>query len=141
MSLLSVHAAAEVESNDDFHMARLLLLMAAAAGRTNKPIDGITKLAKMDFLLRYPSCLARVLADLKPKDAKAIPEHEQRTIEAQMVRYRYGPWDGRYRRWIGLLMSKGLASTYLEGRTVHVLITDEGLALAESLSGLDEFRS
>lgn len=141
MSLLSVRAAAEIEGNDDFHVARLLLLMAAAGGRSNKSVDGITKLAKMDFLLRYPSCLARVLADLRPVDADKIPQREQQTIEAQMVRYRYGPWDGRYRRWIGLLVAKGLASTYLEGRTVHVKLTDAGRALAGTLANLDEFRS
>lgn len=141
MSLTSVRAAAEVERNDDFHLARLLLLLMSAAGRSNKPVDGITKLAKMDFLLRYPTCLARVLADLRPADAGRIPERERQTIEAQMIRYRYGPWDDRYRRWIGLLVAKGLADTYLEGRTVHVGLTQAGASIARNLASHEEFES
>ena len=140
MSLITVHAAAAVENNDDFHLARLLLLLRANSGRSNKPVDGITKLAKMDFLLRYPSCLARVLADRKPKDAPVVSDNERNTIEAQMIRYRYGPWDGRYRKWIGLLVAKGLATTYLEGKTVCVQLTDAGQALATHLMTLDEFQ-
>src|SRR5688572_9096222 len=53
MSLKVIHLAAEIENTDDFHVARLLLLLNAAAGRSNKPVQGIMKLAKMDFLLRY----------------------------------------------------------------------------------------
>jgi hypothetical protein len=56
-----------------------------------------------------------------------------------MIRFRYGPWDKRYRRWIGLLMSKGLADTFVSGRTVHVRITDKGRAVAESLAARPEF--
>lgn len=35
-----------------------------------------------------------------------------------MIRFRYGPWDDRYRRWIGILVAKGLAETSLKGHTV-----------------------
>lgn len=140
MSLSVVHAAASVENNDDLHLARLLLLLQANSGRSNKSVEGITKLAKMDFLLRYPSCLARVVAS-QPKLDIEIPENERNTIESKMVRYRYGPWDGRYRRWIDLLVAKGLATTYLEGRTVHVQLTDAGQALASRLKGISEFHT
>ena len=140
MSLAVIHAAAAVENNDDFHLARLLLLLQANSGRANRPVDGITKLAKMDFLLRYPSCLARILKD-QPNLKSVVPENEQNTIEAQMVRYRYGPWDGRYRRWIGLLAAKGLATTYLDGKTVHVQLTEAGQSLASRLKAMSEFQS
>ncbi len=140
MSLRAIHAAAAVETNDDFHLARLILLLHANSGRSNKAVDGITKLAKMDFLLRYPSCLARVLADRRPNDVAAVSEKERNTIEAQMVRYRYGPWDGRYRRWIGLLVARGLATTFLEGKTVFVQLTEPGLALANQLKAMPEFQ-
>lgn len=140
MSLAVLHAVASVENNDDLHMARLLLLLQANSGRSNKSVEGITKLAKMDFLLRYPSCLARVVAR-QPQLGVEIPENEKNTIEATMVRYRYGPWDGRYRRWIGLLAAKGLASTFLEGRTVHVQLTDAGQKLASQLKELSEFQT
>lgn len=140
MSLRIVHLAADIEKSDDFHLARLLILLSAASGRTNKPIKGIMKLAKMDFLLRYPNCLARVLENLgKKKDAATIPAEQRNTIEAKMIRFRYGPWDARYRKWIALLVSKSLAEAYLEGRTVNVRLTDRGEAIAASLCELPEF--
>lgn len=140
MSLRIVHLAGNVERSDDFHLARLLILLSAAAGRTNQPIQGITKLAKMDFLLRYPSCLARVLEDQKrDQDAATIPAEQRNTIEARMVRFRYGPWDSRYRRWIALLAAKSLVETHVEGRTVNVQLTERGTELAASLRGMPEF--
>lgn len=142
MSLKLVHLAAEIEHSDDFHVARLILLLKAAAGRNDKPVQGIMKLAKMDFLLRYPNCLVRALKEIgKEAAVKEIPEEERNTIEARMIRFRFGPWDKRYRRWIGLLVAKGLAHTYLEGRTVNVKLTTAGIEVAAQLSNLDEFRS
>jgi hypothetical protein len=140
MSLKVVHLAAEIENADDFHVARLLLLLKAGAGRSNKPVQGIMKLAKMDFLLRYPNCLVRVLKALgKQLAADSIPEEERNTIEARMIRFRFGPWDKRYRRWIGLLVSKGLANTFLDGRTVNVKLTDAGSELATHIATLEVF--
>lgn len=98
------------------------------------------KLAKLDFLLRYPNCLVRVLEKLgKAEAADAIGNEERNTIEARMIRFRYEPWDSRYRRWIGVLVAKSLANTYLEGRTVRVQLTSEGAALADTLGELPEF--
>lgn len=142
MSLKLVHLAAEIEDSDDFHIARLILLLNAAAGRSDKPVKGIMKLAKMDFLLRYPNCLFRVLKAVgKEEAAQKIPEKELNTIEARMIRFRFGPWDKRYRRWIGLLVSKDLAYTYLKGQTVNVKLTPTGIQVASQLSDLGEFRS
>lgn len=141
MSLKVVSLAHAVEQSDEFHLARLLLLLKTAGGRSGKPVKGIMKLAKLDFLLRYPNCLVRTLhAQARSSDAQAIPEAERNTIEARMIRFRYGPWDKRYRRWIGLLVAKRLAHTYLEGRTVNVRLTTAGQAIADQLSGLDEFQ-
>lgn len=58
-----------------------------------------------------------------------------------MIRFRYGPWDKRYRRWIGLLVSKGLAHAYLKGQTVNVKLTEAGRDIAAQLAELEEFRS
>lgn len=141
MSLKIINLACAVEQSDEFHLARLLLLLKTAGGRSGKPVQGIMKLAKLDFLLRYPNCLVRVLKELdRNSDAQAIPETERNTIEARMIRFRYGPWDKRYRRWIGLLVAKELAHTYLEGRTVNVKLTAAGQSIAEQLSGLGEFQ-
>ncbi|WP_048050993.1 hypothetical protein [Methanosarcina soligelidi] len=140
MSLKLVHLAAEIENCDDFHIARLILLLNAAGKRSNKPVEGIMKLAKMDFLLRYPNCLVRALKAVdKEAIAQEIPTEEQNTIETRMIRFRFGPWDKRYRRWIGLLMSKGLVDTYLKGRTVNVKLTPAGIEVAAQLSELEEF--
>lgn len=140
MSLRIVHLASDIERSDEFHLARLLILLEASSGRTRKPIQGIMKLAKMDFLLRYPNCLARVLEDRgKARDAATIPLEQRNTIEAKMIRFRYGPWDSRYRRWIALLVSKGLVEAYLEGRTVNVRLTEQGKSVAQHLQKLNEF--
>ena len=101
----------ELEENDDMHMGRLLILLNAFAGRTGKgTIKGLTKLAKLDFLLRYPVYLERALSIKKAPTSKArVAEHERKSVESKMIRYKYGPWDFRYRRFINLLVSKELA--------------------------------
>jgi hypothetical protein len=140
MSLRLVKAAADSENGDDLHLARLLLLLGSADARKKTPItkaravEGITKLAKMDFLLRYPTCLERVLAvlDKSPEDV-AVQDRERTSIETKMIRFRYGPWDARYRRWLGLLSSRGLVRLAIEGKTVVIGLTDAGRALAESI--------
>jgi len=147
MSLRLIKTAAAIEATDEFHQARLLLLLDAASGRGDdpKPVDGIMKLAKMDFLLRYPNCLVRALnafpADSQSKRIASlvITDEDRDTVEAKMIRFRYGPWDPRYRRWLSLLAAKGLVSIYMKGRTVRVAVTNEGRDLARSLSALDEF--
>ena len=149
MSLKIVQTAAAVENSDEFNEARLMLLLraAAGAGRSQKPLDGIMKLAKMDFLLRYPNMLARALdaiAETKrsaSKAAAAIPEEDRDTIEARMIRFRFGPWDPRYRRWLSILVAKGLAHVYHEGRTVKILLTEKGKDLAEQLANTEVFAS
>jgi len=53
---------ASLESNDNLHLGRLLVLLSAFAGNTGSgSVDGLTKLAKLDFLLRYPVNLERAL--------------------------------------------------------------------------------
>lgn len=141
MSIRLVRVAARAEQNDAVHEARLLLLLRNRADRGNGTIDGITKLAKMDFLVRYPIYFQRLLNQTRQRPMQVpMQDFESDTVESRMVRFRYGPWDPRYRRWIGLLVAKGLATTYLAGKTVHVKITDKGRAYAEMLASTDEFR-
>jgi hypothetical protein len=140
MSLRLVKAAAESENDDSLHLARLLILLGSADARKTNPItkaravEGITKLAKMDFLLRYPTCLERVLSklDRQPSDV-AVQERERTSIETKMIRFRYGPWDARYRRWLGLLSARGLVRLAVEGNTVVIGLTDAGRALVETI--------
>lgn len=140
MSLRLVQAAAELENADDFHLGRLLLLLLAVNNRNNKTVEGITKLAKLDFLLRYPNCLERALkATNKDPSTARVLEHERTTIEAKMIRFRYGPWDERYRRWIGLLVARGLVNTFVKGKTVHVGLTELGCQVANRFADKSEF--
>src|SRR5882757_9941667 len=140
MSLRLVKAAAESENEDSLHLARLLLRLGSAdARKTNlitkaRAVEGITKLAKMDFLLRYPTCLERVLSklDRRPSDV-GVHERERTSIETKMIRFRYGPWDARYRRWLGLLSSRGLVRLAVEGNTVVIGLTETGRSLVETI--------
>lgn len=134
MALELVQALARTELDDHLHMARMLMLLEAHAGKTNKPVEGVTKLAKLDFLLRYPNCLERALtAKSKPTEPAHVQEFERTTIESKMVRFRYGPWDHRYRRWISLLVGKGLIHAGVEGRTVKLWLTEAGHETASTL--------
>lgn len=123
MSLNVLKAAADAENADGLHLARLLVLLRSAdkANKTKpKPVEGITKLAKLDFLLRYPIYLERALIQLgKSPDAAAVTPRERTTVETKMIRFRYGPWDGRYRRWLSLLSARGLITLSMTGRKIY----------------------
>lgn len=103
----------------EYHSARLLLLVEAVATRSGS-LDGLTKLAKLDFLIRYPGMLRRLLVD-DDVDITAIdgtdvlPRSE--AVESRMIRYKYGPWDHLYYPLVGSLISRGLLeSTTGRGR-------------------------
>jgi hypothetical protein len=146
MSLRLIRAVAETENLDDFHLARLLILLRSADARKRttetktQAVEGITKLAKLDFFLRYPTYLERALKRLE-QDTKvlAIEERERTSIEATMVRFRYGPWDARYRRWLGLLNARGLVTLHLRGNTVMIGLTESGREVADEISTRSSF--
>jgi len=140
MSLRIVESAAAAEHDDALHQARLLLLLRQQADKGDGTVNGITKLAKMDFLLRYPIYFERLLrARYKRPPTVVMQPYERSTVESRMIRFRYGPWDRRYRRWIGLLVAKRLVDSYVSGRTVHVRLTDRGRQVADSLAQLHAF--
>jgi hypothetical protein len=68
-------------------------------------------------------------------------DFERTNVEARMVRYKYGPWDFRYRRFINLLVAKGLVHVFVHGRTVHLGITQSGRDIAEELERDGNFYS
>ncbi len=139
MSLFAELAA--LESNDDLHLGRLLVLLGVFAGsKGNQTVDGLTKLAKLDFLLRYPVFLERALAErgVAASEVETAP-HERQSVESKMVRYRYGPWDFRYRRFINILTAKGLAFAGVEGRTVKIGLTDAGVGAAKTLASTPQY--
>jgi hypothetical protein len=111
--------------------------------RTDKPaIEGITKLAKLDFLLRYPTYFERAVRKRGGSLASTpIADYERGTVEAQMVRYRFGPWDHRLRRFLNLLAARGLVQISIKGRTVLISLTETGKRIATQLGQRDEYRS
>ncbi len=125
-----------LELSDELHEARLLLLLQAFSGKDGKgTIEGLTKLAKLDFLLRYPTYLEKALIK-RGRSVKAVNllPHEEKSVESKMVRYRFGPWDHRYRKLLNMLSAKGLINLELDGRTINIGLTDAGRNAAQSLA-------
>src|SRR5262245_53141216 len=106
----SADALAAAREDLAYHQMRILLLVArvAATPGHQRKLDGLTKLAKLDFLVRYPALASRVLSELDPQDYRLhlsqSPEPDPTTVEAPMIRYKYGPWDDRYYPVIGALV-------------------------------------
>ena len=126
---------ASLEEDYEVHTARLLILLRAFAGKKgDKTINGLTKLVKLDFLLRYPVCLERALRAVGGStNSVNVLYHERKNVESSMIRYRYGPWDPRYRRFINLLVGKGLTKVSFKKRTVKLGLTATGLEKASIL--------
>lgn len=148
MSLRVIRAAAAIERSDDFNEARLLLLLRACdAAEHSGGVDGIMKLAKMDFLLRYPEALGRALEHISShipearRAAMQIPERDKQTIEAKMIRFRYGPWDWGYRRWLRILIAKQLAMVYRRGSTTKIELSRKGRQMADELASVPEYQA
>lgn len=123
-----------------YHQARVLLLIkavSAEAGHSRK-LDGLTKLAKLDFLVRYPALAPIILDGLAETDPRMhLDEREVAApteVEDPMIRYKYGPWDDRYYPVVGALVSRGLVR-YVRGRrgSVALTATSAGKQLADGL--------
>lgn len=136
-----VRAISNLEESPDLHAARLLILLDAfTGGEQGVGIEGLTKLAKLDFLLRYPVLLERALqAKNKSTRSVELEEHERYSVESEMVRYRFGPWDHRYREILNILIAKGLVNISIEGKTVVVIETDRGSEQVRKLASNDNF--
>lgn len=136
-----VETVANLDQSPQLHTARLLLLLDAfAEDDRSGAIEGLTKLAKLDFLLRYPLMLERALEakGLSTREVQ-LEDHERHSVESEMVRYRFGPWDHRYRDFLNILVAKGLASISIEGRKVVIAATEAGRDRARHLSNDDLF--
>lgn len=139
-SLNLVDIVTSLDKHEEIHLARLLLLLRAFSNPNGPAIVGITKLAKLDFLLRYPSYFERALRARNAKEKNVtIEPYERKTIESQMVRYRFGPWDHRYRKFLNILAAKSLAALNVEKRTVLIDITEAGKHLADHMIATQEF--
>ena len=68
-----------------------------------------------------------------------VGNNERRTIEARMIRYRYGPWDHRYRRFLNILVARGLVTIRTDGRTIQIDLTERGNILVAQLTERSAF--
>lgn len=115
------------------HAARLLLLFRHC-GVKGQRIDSLTKMAKLDFFVRYPDFFAVAAA----AEGKAVSP--EATEESRMVRYRYGPWDDRYYYLLSYVEALGLMAVSRKGNSFKLELTDEGLRVADELTQSPSFQ-
>lgn len=118
----------------DYHAARLLLLLHAFETQ-RRPMKGLTKLVKLDFLLRYPVFLERLLRSrgLTWSIGTEPTAGERMAVESTMIRYKYGPWDDAYYGVIGSLISRALVESTDAART-SLRLTADGRRVAAELT-------
>jgi hypothetical protein len=128
----------DVDDVPEFHAARLLVLLRICGEGSRNTIKGRTKLAKLDFFIRYPHFL-EVAVNRRKRAGVAAQPYEAGTegVESNMIRYRYGPWDHRYYNWIALLRARGLIT--IGGAVETYTLTKEGRAAADTLASHDAF--
>jgi hypothetical protein len=117
--------------------ARLLLLIDAFSRSRNsaRSLEGRIKLAKLDFLLRYPAYAARLLTRVHATDEEISDfTHEANPLEQRMVRYRYGPWDPAYYALLGSLIGRGLVEVVPFASGLGYRTTERGRQLAADLA-------
>lgn len=134
-NLASWPAAAPLAADDilEFHAGRLLLLLATCGGSTGT-VNGLTKMAKLDFFVRYPDFFSAALADgLRRKAVRTD------AVEAAMVRHHYGPWDKRYYHILAYLESRQLIKIIMTGTTRRIGLTTLGKKAAKKLSEKEAF--
>jgi hypothetical protein len=118
----------------ELHATRLLLLFHHCG--SDETIEGLTKLAKLDFFVRYPSFFERAASYL----GKAITTANKQ-IESPMIRHHYGPWDKRYYQVIAFLESRGLITVKKIGNKYNFILSALGQEKAKTLSKSKPFNS
>lgn len=118
----------------ELHAARLLLLLNHC-GSSNK-ISGLTKLAKLDFFVRYPNFFERIAEHLNETVLAATKE-----TESVMVRHHYGPWDKRYYQILAFLEARELMTVSKHGNSFNFELTQLGSEKAKILTKSDSYAS
>lgn len=116
----------------EFHASRLLLLIHYCG--TRDKIDGLTKLAKLDFFVRYPSFFDEVMSQ-ENNDLRSSTN----LVESSMVRHHYGPWDKRYYHILSFLEGSRQINVTKEGNTYYFELTEAGKNTAERLAKEEDF--
>lgn len=115
----------------ELHAARLMLLIRCCGVKSKADgtyrIDGLTKMAKLDFFVRYPQFFSEVCKKLNVSVNQSTD-----SVESAMVRFHYGPWDQRYYHILGYLEGRQLLSATPSGNTGFVIgLTRDGVELAD----------
>ena len=130
---LSIGRTLVADDMIEFHASRLLLLVMLCGVRTRDGgthrIEGLTKLAKLDFFVRYPIFFQRAATYLKAriKEQNAPPE-------SKMIRFHYGPWDKRYYQVLPYLEARGLLEVTKAGNAYNFSLTTKGEEISKILS-------
>lgn len=136
--VVPMHRPVDTDSIPEFHAARLLILLATCGQGSPRHITGRTKLAKLDFFLRYPAFLQRALEATRSSASQSVYRAPSNESEAPMIRYRYGPWDPRYGDFLAVLEARGLIRV-TGTRVDQIALTASGSRAAARLLGREEF--
>ena len=122
----------------EFHASRLLLLVMLCGVQSRAEgtyrIEGLTKLAKLDFFVRYPEFFQRAAAHFNaPIAPTAAPP------ESKMIRFHYGPWDKRYYQVLPYLEARNLLTVSKVGNAYNFSLTGKGVAIGKQLSADPSF--
>jgi hypothetical protein len=130
-----------IENDENLHLGRLLILLEAFKNKSAK-IDSFSKLAELDFLLRYPVYLERAIP-ARGKSSKVsnvdVTDYERYSIESMTVAYNHRPWDDQYRRFIKILLAKNLIYIEIDEKKFHFSLTTKGHEIASCLSRMDAY--
>lgn len=124
----------------EFHAARLLLLLHVCGIKGR--IDGLTKMAKLDFFVRYPEFFEVARSGMNASTETPLSRAAaNERVESAMVRHHYGPWDKRYYHVLAHLEAKGLISVTKEAKAYRIQLTEVGSQRAKDLSAKHSFAS
>lgn len=122
----------------EFHAARILLLIAVCGSksktREGHAIEGLTKLAKLDFFVRYPTFFNKVSTYLK-KQAQI----DSQEVDSKMIRFHYGPWDKRYYQVLPYLEARGIIKIEKHDKQYLFILTSIGEGIAKQLKDVKDY--
>lgn len=138
-----------LEGNIAVRAARILLLLKYCSdeGKSEAVITGLTRLAKLDFFLRYPKHLVQAIETviddhlLRETFLAGIPQEEAILMfNKLMTRHHFGPWDHNYYNVFAFLTSKGLISVSRQDSTYVFRLENLGYKALMALELSGEFK-